>query len=179
MSDHAIHILSYSPDLLVEFDLPPGTHARIGASPKAEVTLPLTGIPPFSYMIGRFQDGRLFLADPDGVILRRVDLPDTLSLPPYQFVILDPADSPHTAILPEASIDRKNSGPLKIFPLALGVVVALALAAGVAVSQCGRPAIVPRPAPPVPSAQAGKPTPVPPAPVGAKKAPAQDTPATR
>ena len=122
MSEHAIHILSYSPDLLVEFELPPGTHARIGASPKAEVTLPLTGIPPFSYMIGRFLDGRLFLAEPDGVILRRVDLPDTLSLPPYEFVILDPADSVLTATLPEAPIDRKSLGPLKILSLGIGVV---------------------------------------------------------
>lgn len=179
MSDHAIHILSYSPDLLVEFDLPPGTHARIGASPKAEVTLPLTGIPPFSYMIGRFLDGRLFLADPNGVILRRIDLPATLSLPPYQFIILDPADSARTATAPEASIEGKEPGPLKILSLALGVVAVLALAALVAVSQCGRPASDPRSAQPVPSAQAGKPTPAPAAPVGTKKAPAQDAPGTR
>lgn len=176
MSEHAIHILSYSPDLLVEFELPPGTHARIGASPKAEVTLPLTGIPPFSYMIGRFLDGRLFLADPDGVILRRVDLPDALSLPPYQFTILEPTDSAPTVTLAEAPVARKNFGPLKILSLGIGVVVVLAL---VAVSQCGKPAIIPRPAPPVPSGQAGKLTPAPPAPVGTKKAPAQNAPGTR
>ena len=129
MSADAIHLISDSPELLVEFDLPPGTHARIGASPKAEVTLPLTGIPPFSYMIGRFQDGRLFLADPDGVILRRVDLPDTLSLPPYQFVILDPADSALAATLPEASGARKKLGSFEILSLVIGVAVALGLAA--------------------------------------------------
>lgn len=93
MSPHAIHIRSYSPDLTVEFELPPGTHARIGASPAAEVTLPLTGIAPIWCMLGRFLDGRLFLADSDGVISGRIDLPATLSLPPYRFVVFQPVDS--------------------------------------------------------------------------------------
>ena len=92
MSPHAIHIRSYSPDLTVEFDLPPGTHARIGASPAAEVTLPLTGIAPIWCTIGRFLDGRLFLADNDGAIIQRIDLPTDLSLPPYRFVFFQPGD---------------------------------------------------------------------------------------
>ena len=68
MSIHTIYLRSYSPDLLVEIDLRPGTHAKIGASPQAEITLPLTGIPPFSCVIGRFQNGRLFFADLGGWI---------------------------------------------------------------------------------------------------------------
>lgn len=92
MSPHAIHIRSYSPDLTVEFDLLPGSHARIGASPAAEVTLPLSGIPPIWCTLGRFLDGRLFLADNDGTISRRVDLPETLSLPPYRFIVFQPGE---------------------------------------------------------------------------------------
>lgn len=92
MSPHEIHLRSDNPDLLIEFDLPPGTHAKIGASPKSEITLPLTGIPPFSCTIGRFHDGRLYLADLDGAISRRVDLPDILSIPPYQFTLFQPED---------------------------------------------------------------------------------------
>ncbi len=114
MSTHTILLRSYSPDLLVEFDLPPGTHARIGASPQSEITLPLTGIPPFSCMIGRFQNGRLFFADLDGAISRRVDLPDELSLPPYRFIILDPATSTEIAPQPIAAIVPPEPAPPKI-----------------------------------------------------------------
>lgn len=103
MSPHAIHLRSESPDLLIEFDLPPGTHAKIGASPKAEITLPLTGIPPFSCTLGRFHDGRLYLADLDGTIARRVDLPDSLSIPPYQFRLFQPADPEVVAAQPAES----------------------------------------------------------------------------
>jgi hypothetical protein len=92
MSAHTLHIRTESPELLIEFELPPGTHASIGASPKAEITLPLTGIPPFSCMIGRFHDGRLYLADLDGTISRRVDLPDVLSIPPYYFRLFHPVE---------------------------------------------------------------------------------------
>lgn len=90
MSLHTIHILSESPDLLIELELAPGTHARIGASPAAEITLPLGGIPPFSCILGRFHDGRLFIANLDNSIARRIDLPATLSLPPYDFLIFQP-----------------------------------------------------------------------------------------
>jgi len=92
MSIHTIHIRSENPDLLIEFDLPPGTHAVIGASPKSEVTLPLGGIPPFSCIIGRFHDGRLYLADLDHAISQRLDLPTTLLIPPYQFDVFHPED---------------------------------------------------------------------------------------
>ncbi len=90
MPIHTIHIRSENPDLLIEFDLPLGTHAKIGASPKAEVTLPLGGIPPFSFIIGRFHDGRLYLADLDEAVSQRLDLPTTLIIPPYHFDVFHP-----------------------------------------------------------------------------------------
>jgi hypothetical protein len=102
MSPHTLHIRSESPDLLIEFDLPPGTHAKIGASPQAEITLPLTGIPPFSCTIGRFQDGRLYLANLDGTLLRRVDLPDVLPVPPYYFRLFHPVEPDPEALEPVA-----------------------------------------------------------------------------
>jgi hypothetical protein len=108
MSPHTLHIRSESPDLLIEFDLPPGTHAKIGASPKAEITLPLTGIPPFSCTLGRFQDGRLYLANLDGTISRRVDLPDVLPVPPYYFRLFHPVDPDPTAPEPLAPSKAKN-----------------------------------------------------------------------
>lgn len=97
MSAHSIHLLCENPDLLVEFDLPPGTHAIIGASPKSEITLPLGGIPPFCCTIGRFHDGRLYLADLDGTISRGIDLPAVLSIPPYEFAVFQPAEPEETA----------------------------------------------------------------------------------
>lgn len=147
MSPHAIHLRSYSPDLKVEFDLPPGTHARIGASPASEVTLPLTGIAPFWCMIGRFQDGRLFLANPDGLILRRIDLPETLSLPPYKFVVFHPDDAPPEPPQPAAPIEPSKPAPLNFLPLAMVALVGGVVAAAIAVSQCGKPATVAPPAP--------------------------------
>lgn len=113
MSIHTIYLRSYSPDLLVEIDLRPGTHAKIGASPKSEITLPLTGIPPFSCVIGRFQNGRLFLADLDGAISRRVDLPDELLLPPYRFSILDSPTTTLADTLPVESGEPVESDPAK------------------------------------------------------------------
>ncbi|MES2920325.1 MAG: hypothetical protein V4819_02190 [Verrucomicrobiota bacterium] len=167
MSAHAIHLRSYSPDLKVEFDLPPGTHARIGASPASEVTLPLTGIAPFWCMIGRFQNGRLFLADPNGLILRRFDLPETLSLPPYQFVFYNPADAPPEPPPQPITVEPKKPVPLKMLSLVTGIIVVAALAAVFAVGQCGKPVTVTPPAPPAPKQApppVGKPTPVTPAP---------------
>lgn len=90
--EHRLHLQSEDPDLLIEFDLPPGNHATIGASPKSEITLPLTGIPPFSCILGRFKDGRVFLADVDGCVAHHVELPDKLSIPPYQFTLYHPAE---------------------------------------------------------------------------------------
>ncbi len=87
MSHYTIQLRSYSPDLLVEFELPPGTHAQLGASPEAEVTIPFEGLPSVICTIGRFANGRLFLAEVDGSISQRLDLPATLALPPYRFVV--------------------------------------------------------------------------------------------
>jgi hypothetical protein len=128
--------------LTVEFELPPGTHARIGASPASEVTLPLTGIAPFWCMIGRFQDGRLFLADPNGLILRRIDLPETLSLAPYQFVVFNPADAPPPPPQVEVPVETKNPTSFKVRALVTGILVG-GLAGVVAVGQCRKPATVP------------------------------------
>jgi hypothetical protein len=93
MANHTIHIRSETPDLLIEFDLPPGTHGRIGASPASEITLPLGGIPPFSCVLGRFHDGRLYLADLDGAISSRLDLPSTLVIGPYDFEFYQPEEA--------------------------------------------------------------------------------------
>ena len=102
MSAHTLHIRTESPELLIEFELPPGTHATIGASPKAEITLPLAGIPPLSCTIGRFHDGRLYLANLDGTISRRVDLPDVLSIPPYYFRLFHPVEPEGEVVEPVA-----------------------------------------------------------------------------
>ena len=102
--EHRLHLQSEDPDLLIEFDLPPGTHATIGASPKSEITLPLTGIPPFSCILGRFQDGRVFLADLDGCVTLRVELPEIISIPPYQFALYHPVE-------PEAVVETTPDDP--------------------------------------------------------------------
>ncbi|RYD43037.1 MAG: hypothetical protein EOP85_10605 [Verrucomicrobiaceae bacterium] len=104
--ENRLHLQSEDPDLLIEFDLPPGTHATIGASPKSEITLPLTGIPPFSCILGRFQDGRVFMANLDFTVARRVDLPDFFSIPPYQFALYHP-DEPELVAPVEEPADGK------------------------------------------------------------------------
>ena len=161
MSPHAIHLRSYSPDMKVEFDLSPGTHARIGASPASEVTLPLTGIPPFWCTLGRFQDGRLFLADPNGLILRRFNLPETLSLPPYQFEVFNPADAPPEPPPQPITVEPAKPVQLRFLSVATGVIVVGAVAAALAVGQCGKTATVPPSAPTgeAPSREAPAPAP--------------------
>ncbi len=108
--ENRLYLQSEDPDLLIEFDLPPGTHATIGASPKSEITLPLTGIPPFLCILGRFQDGRMFLADLDASLARRVDLPDFLSIPPYQFVLYHPAEPEPEAVAETHSEGKTSPG---------------------------------------------------------------------
>ena len=46
-TDHALLIYCAKPELTVDFDLPPGTFARIGGSDEAEITLPLPGLDDF------------------------------------------------------------------------------------------------------------------------------------
>lgn len=103
--ENRLHLQSEDPDLLIEFDLPPGTHATIGASPKSEITLPLTGIPPFSCILGRFKDGRVFMANLDFTVARRVDLPDFFAIEPYQFALYHPAEPE-----PEAPAEEPTDG---------------------------------------------------------------------
>jgi hypothetical protein len=141
MSPYTIHLRSEDPELLVEFDLPPGTHARIGASPQAEITLPLGGIPPFSFIVGRFHDGRLYLADLDGAISRRLDLPGVLPLPPYHFDIFQPEEIASDATTDPSASKKKLLLSKAVSAVAL-VVVALGIAALVAVSQCGTSLVV-------------------------------------
>lgn len=105
--ENRLHLQSEDPDLLIEFDLPPGTHATIGASPKSEITLPLTGIPPFSCILGRFKDGRVFMANLDFTVARRVDLPDFFAIEPYQFALYHP-EEPETE--PEAPAEEPTDG---------------------------------------------------------------------
>jgi hypothetical protein len=80
--------------LLIKFDLPPGTHFRIGASPEAEITLQLQGIPRFWCILGRFHDGLFFLANLDGTVSQCIQLPAMLPMPPYNFVIFQPTAPP-------------------------------------------------------------------------------------
>jgi hypothetical protein len=136
MSPYTIHLRSADPELLVEFDLPPGTHARIGASPQSEITLPLGGIPPFSCIIGRFHDGRLYLADLDEAISRRLDLPGLLSLPPYQFEVFQPED-PDPDLQAQAADGKKKAQVSKVVSAIAVVGIVLGVAASVAVSRCG------------------------------------------
>ncbi|MEO5712733.1 MAG: hypothetical protein ABIT37_04525 [Luteolibacter sp.] len=107
MANDTIHIRSEDPDLLIEFDLPPGTHGRIGASPASEITLPLGGIPPFSCVLGRFHDGRLYVADLDGAISSRLDLPATLGIGPYDFDVFQPE-----VLQPEEAVEGEPIPPV-------------------------------------------------------------------
>jgi len=56
---HALLIYCANPDLTVNFDLPPGTFARIGGSGEAEITLPLPGLSDFCGRLERGGDGLL------------------------------------------------------------------------------------------------------------------------
>lgn len=105
--DNRLHLQCEDPGLLIEFDLPPGTHATIGASPQSEIALPLTGIPPFSCILGRFQDGRVFLGNLDFSVARRVDLPESFAIPPYEFTLYHPAESEED---PEAAAEALPEG---------------------------------------------------------------------
>ena len=107
--ENRLHLQCEDPDLLIEFDLPPGTHATLGASPQSEITLPLTGIPPFICILGRFQDGRVFLAELDGSVARSVDLPDYPLLPSLS--IQSSFTRPRLSPRPSPSPPRKASRP--------------------------------------------------------------------
>lgn len=91
MSPHSINLRSDDPAVLVEFDLPPETHATIGAALNAEISLPLAGLAEFAGVIGRTREGRLYLSDPDGENMRFIELPAAIPLPPYCFAAFHPS----------------------------------------------------------------------------------------
>lgn len=91
MSPHSINLRSDNPAVLVEFDLPPDTHATIGAALNAEISLPLAGLAEIAGMIGRTREGHLYLSDPDGENMRFIELPAAIPLPPYCFVAFHPS----------------------------------------------------------------------------------------
>jgi S1-C subfamily serine protease len=124
MSAHSVNLRSENPALLVEFSLPPGTHARIGASSDAEISLPLAGLAEFACLIECAEDDCIFISDPDGSNARRVHLPAALLLSPYQFVLFRPvAPSPITP----SAIGR--SGSRKLVPFAGVALAVMTLAA--------------------------------------------------
>jgi S1-C subfamily serine protease len=136
MSPHAINLRSDSPALLVEFNLPPGTHARIGASPAAEISLPLAGLADFAGMIGRTPEGSIYHADPDGGNLHHIQLPGALALPPYQFVVFHPAP-PIEVLQAKTTLlqpGRKKLTRKKIFAFSAAALVGVITAALVALA---------------------------------------------
>lgn len=150
MSPHAIHLRSDSPALLVEFNLPPGTHARIGVSPTAEISLPLAGLAPIAGVIGRTPEGRIYHADPDGENLRHIELPAALSLPPFHFVVFQPVDkaSPppaKTALLQQSKkkLPRQTVFALAAVALAVAITAALIATNQSAAPQPTKPGAIP------------------------------------
>ncbi|RYD18790.1 MAG: hypothetical protein EOP88_21375, partial [Verrucomicrobiaceae bacterium] len=134
MSAHSITLRSEDPPLVVEFDLPPGTHARIGAAADAEISLPLAGMADYSVIIGRAADGRLYSADAAGGHQHFIQLPAALGVAPYQFVVLGTESAravttapPPPPSSPRQARRRKKSG------LSTAVISAIAGVAGVAV----------------------------------------------
>lgn len=119
MSPHTINLRSESPSVMVEFELPPGSHAWIGAAPDAEVSLPLAGLADFAGMIARTEDGALYVTGPTGQDSRFIQLPAALSLPPYHFAIFQPP--PPTSAAPPVS--HKQSGARTAAIATAGLVV--------------------------------------------------------
>ena len=145
MSPHAIHLRSDSPALLVEFNLPPGTHARIGVSPTAEISLPLAGLADFAGVIGRTPEGRIYHADPNGENVRHIQLPAALSLPPYQFVVFHPAPQAETPPAKTALLQppKKKLPRQTVFALAAVALAVATTAALIATNQDTKPPTAP------------------------------------
>jgi S1-C subfamily serine protease len=149
MSEHTIHLRSENPPLLVEFNLPPGTHARIGSSPDAEVFLPLAGLTEFVCMIGRTPEGNIYTSESDGGNPRFHELPAALPLPPYQFVIFHPSGEAEKAEVPSTHLEISQPR-VKTFrqfiPAAIVAAIVIAFAALIAIDQSKKPATTsPRP----------------------------------
>ena len=177
MSDHIINLRSENPSLLVEFDLLPGTHARIGSSPDAEIFLPLAGLAEFVCKIGRTAEGKIYISEPDGENPRFHELPAALPLSPYQFVVFHPTSdkektSSATARLQVAQSQRGKAAR-RFIPAAIVAAVVIVLACLIVINQARTPAAT------SPKAQAAtidpEPAPAPPSPAAVEK-PSQPTP---
>lgn len=121
---YTIHLRSDSPSVLIEFTLRPGTHARVGSSPYAEITLPLTGLAEIACTIGRTLQGQLYTEVPDGADRKSITLPAALTLPPYQFVIFEPAITP--AASPFTKPSRRSKKPPYLFSAVVGLATLIA-----------------------------------------------------
>lgn len=146
MSAHSINLRSENPALLVEFRLPPGSHARIGAAMNAEISLPLAGLAEYVCMIGRCAEGRIYLADPDGKNQRIVELPAVLPLPPYQFVVFQPADEPDKIKERPTNLEGsrlRSRKVLRFVPAVIFAAVVIGFAALIIFDQSRRTAAVP------------------------------------
>ena len=169
MSEHTINLRSDNPALLVEFNLPPGTHARIGAAIDAEVSIPLAGLAAYAGLIGRTPEGRLYLSDADGGNERFVALPAALPLTPYHFVVFhpeEPAAVPNTTAAP---IRRKISARFQILSGVATAAAVITVSALVILNRPNKPATTNQPAqqatlPTAPQSQPEKPAPDPPVP---------------
>ena len=138
MSAYSINLRSENPALLVEFNLPPGSHARIGAASDAEISLPLAGLADYAGMLGRDMAGRVYLADPDGAGQRFVELPAALPLPPYQFVVFHPANEVEK--LPPPATHSRGKSARRFVPAAIIAAVVTGLAALIILDQSRKPA---------------------------------------
>ncbi|RYD18787.1 MAG: serine protease [Verrucomicrobiaceae bacterium] len=138
MSAHSITLRSDNPPMVVGFELPPGSHARIGSAEDAEIRLPLAGMAGHACRMGRLADGRIYLADPSGGNQRFIGLPAAIPLPPYQFVAFQPQMDEAVAAsaarsAPPLPVPR-DSRPIRrstMTVLAASVVIGLVAAGGV------------------------------------------------
>jgi len=108
MSKYSLTLRSDHPSLVVEFNLPPGTHARIGADSDAEICLPLAGLADVACEIGRDSLDRVYVSDSNGDARHFLQLPAVLPLPPYQFVLFHPATDQVPAAVPQIAVVEKN-----------------------------------------------------------------------
>jgi S1-C subfamily serine protease len=146
MSAHSIHLRSENPSLLVEFNLPPGSHARIGAALDAEISLPLASLAEYVCIIGCTPVGRLYVSDTDGGNQRYMELPAALPLPPYQFVIFHPADAVEK--MPTSTVGLKDAMPLgkafrRFVPAVIIAAAVIGLTALIILNQSKKPTATP------------------------------------
>ncbi len=175
MSEHTINLRSDNPALLVEFNLPPGTHARIGAALDAEVSIPLAGLAAYAGLIGRTPEGRLYLSDSGGEDERFIELPAAFPLPPYHFVVFHPAEPVAPVVFAAAPARRKISARFQVIAGVATAAAVLTVSALVILNRPNKPATAGQPAqqatlPATPQSQPGNPAPAPPTPTPADPA---------